>query len=149
MNRSGGRKNRLRQYLDIPGKVLIETEVTRLIAQKRRTTVPLHCGFESHPLHVSMLVSLSGNGFPSDPSGFITFSVSRSIPSLDIQLRKVRIFLSLICEIRSCHLPTIRKDRLTNARMVESVDTQDLKSCNHCDCVGSSPTSGTTLISLV
>ena len=29
------------------------------------------------------------------------------------------------------------------ARMVESVDTQDLKSCGHCGCVGSSPTSGT------
>ena len=31
------------------------------------------------------------------------------------------------------------------ARMVESVDTQDLKSCGHCGCVGSSPTSGTLL----
>ena len=29
------------------------------------------------------------------------------------------------------------------ARMVESVDTQDLKSCGHCGCVGSSPTPGT------
>ena len=27
--------------------------------------------------------------------------------------------------------------------MVELVDTQDLKSCNHCGCVGSSPTPGT------
>ena len=29
------------------------------------------------------------------------------------------------------------------ARMVESVDTQDLKSCGHCGRVGSSPTPGT------
>ena len=29
------------------------------------------------------------------------------------------------------------------ARMVESVDAQDLKSCGHSGCVGSSPTSGT------
>ena len=29
--------------------------------------------------------------------------------------------------------------------MVELVDTQDLKSCNHCDCTGSSPVRGTYL----
>ena len=29
------------------------------------------------------------------------------------------------------------------ARMVESVDTQDLKSCDHCGCAGSSPAPGT------
>jgi|GEM_PF-970384 len=33
--------------------------------------------------------------------------------------------------------------RSKDARMVELVDTQDLKSCGHCGCVGSSPTSGT------
>ena len=32
------------------------------------------------------------------------------------------------------------------ARMVESVDTQDLKSCGHCGRVGSSPTPGTLAI---
>jgi hypothetical protein len=30
-----------------------------------------------------------------------------------------------------------------NAQVVELVDTQDLKSCNHCDCAGSSPAPGT------
>ena len=29
------------------------------------------------------------------------------------------------------------------AQVVESVDTQDLKSCNHCGCAGSSPAPGT------
>ncbi len=29
------------------------------------------------------------------------------------------------------------------ARVVKLVDTQDLKSCNHCDCAGSSPAPGT------
>ncbi len=33
--------------------------------------------------------------------------------------------------------------RSKDARMVELVDTQDLKSCGHCGRVGSSPTSGT------
>ena len=30
--------------------------------------------------------------------------------------------------------------------MVELVDTQDLKSCGHCGCAGSSPAPGTFLI---
>ena len=33
--------------------------------------------------------------------------------------------------------------RSKDAAVVESVDTQDLKSCNHCDCAGSSPACGT------
>ena len=33
--------------------------------------------------------------------------------------------------------------RSKDAAVVESVDTQDLKSCNHCDCAGSIPACGT------
>ena len=38
-----------------------------------------------------------------------------------------------------------RKNKTADARMVESVDTRDLKSLGYCSCVGSSPTPGTNL----
>ncbi len=41
-------------------------------------------------------------------------------------------------------MPTFApQNTLPAARMVESVDTRDLKSLGHCGCVGSSPTPGT------
>ncbi len=42
-----------------------------------------------------------------------------------------------------CQLPTIKQNDLCVARMVELVDTQDLKSCGHCGRAGSSPAPGT------
>ena len=48
------------------------------------------------------------------------------------------------CQLFRIFAPAFVTDKA--ARMVESVDTRDLKSLGHCGCVGSSPTPGTTSI---
>ena len=77
-------------------------------------------------------------------------------------LRKISTFASAIAEIAQLVEHNLAKVRVAgsspvfrstlreevDARMVESVDTRDLKSFGHCGCAGSSPASSTRLSSV-
>ena len=77
-------------------------------------------------------------------------------------LRKISTFASAIAEIAQLVEHNLAKVRVAgsspvfrstlreevDARMVESVDTKDLKSFGHCGCAGSSPASSTRLSSV-
>ena len=47
----------------------------------------------------------------------------------------------LVDELLATGLNLVKKEKI--AQVVELVDTQDLKSCSHCDCAGSIPAPGT------